>query len=147
MNLSGELLAPTIRSKWTSMVAYTFGPFSLFPSRYILSDNGADSQLTPRLLSVLRYLIQHTNRVVTKEELIAEVWQGSFVGQENVARTVSTLRALLGDARENPKYIQTVTRVGYRFIHPVTAFYETDPSPQGVLADPPVCEDPHTVEE
>lgn len=137
-------LPPTIDC--TSIVDYTFGPFSLFPSRYILSGNGSDRLLTPRLLGLLQYLIQHHNRVVTKEELLAAVWQKSFVGKETVARTVSTLRALLGDACENPKYIQTVTRVGYRFIQPVTVFYETGFSPQGILAEAPPSED-RTVEE
>jgi DNA-binding winged helix-turn-helix (wHTH) protein/predicted ATPase len=101
------------------MIVYTFGSFSLFPANFILSANGTAHQLTPRLLAVLQYLLNHRERVVTKEELIAEVWQGSFIEEENVSRTVSTLRALLGDAAEHPKYIKTVRRVGYRFIHPV----------------------------
>src|SRR5215471_11113167 len=101
------------------MSTYTFGPFSLFPNRFVLASNGASQQLTPRLLAVLQYLITNRNRVVTKEELITEVWNGSFIEEGIVARTVSTLRALLGDVAENPKYIQTVSRVGYRFIHPV----------------------------
>jgi DNA-binding winged helix-turn-helix (wHTH) protein len=101
------------------MTEYAFGPFSLLPDRFILTGNGKARQLTPRLLAVLHYLIEHRNRVVTKDELIAEVWQGCFVEEANVARTVSSLRALLGDVAEKPKYIRTVSRVGYRFIHPV----------------------------
>jgi len=112
------------------MIVYKFGSFSLFPANFILSANGTAHQLTPRLLAVLQYLLNHHERVVTKEELIAEVWQGSFVEEENVARTVSTLRALLGDAAEHPQYIKTVRRVGYRFIHPVNASYQTGSSPQ-----------------
>jgi predicted ATPase/DNA-binding winged helix-turn-helix (wHTH) protein len=101
------------------MSTYTFGPFSLIPDRFALASNGASQQLTPRLLGVLQYLIRNRNRVVTKEELIAKIWNGSFIEEGIVARTVSTLRALLGDVAENPKYILTVSRVGYRFIHPV----------------------------
>jgi DNA-binding winged helix-turn-helix (wHTH) protein len=109
------------------MSTYTFGPFSLFPNRFVLASNGASQQLTPRLLAVLQYLITNRNRVVTKEELITEVWNGSFIEEGIVARTVSTLRALLGDVAENPKYIQTVSRVGYRFIHPVSIQYDDSP--------------------
>lgn len=106
------------------MIAYTFGPFSLFPSRFVLSGNGTEYQLTPRLLSVLQYLIDHRNRVVTKDELIAEVWQGISIEEGNVGRAVSSLRAMLADAPEDPTFIQTVNRVGYRFIHPVNTTFE-----------------------
>src|SRR5215831_2756929 len=106
------------------MNTYTFGPFSLFPDRFVLACDGASQQLTPRLLAVLQYLIRNRDRVVTKEELINDVWNGSFIEEGIVARTVSTLRALLGDVAESPKYIQTVSRVGYRFIHPVNIQYD-----------------------
>jgi predicted ATPase/DNA-binding winged helix-turn-helix (wHTH) protein len=102
---------------------YTFGPFTLFPNRFVLASRDAAQQLTPRLLGVLQYLINNRSRVVTKEELIAEVWNDSFIAEGSVARTVSSLRALLGDVAENPQYIQTVSRVGYRFIHPVVVQY------------------------
>jgi DNA-binding winged helix-turn-helix (wHTH) protein/predicted ATPase len=113
------------------MSTYTFGPFALFPNRFVLASNGASQQLTPRLLAVLQYLITNRNRVVTKEELITEVWNGSFIEEGIVARTVSTLRALIGDIAENPKYIQTISRVGYRFIHPVSIQYDDSPLPAG----------------
>ena len=102
------------------MNTYTFGPFALIPDRFVLTCNGASQQLTPRLLTVLEYLIRNRNRVVTKDELITEVWNGSFIDEGIVARTVSTLRAMLADVAEKPKYIQTVSRVGYRFIHSVS---------------------------
>jgi predicted ATPase/DNA-binding winged helix-turn-helix (wHTH) protein len=125
------------------MMAYTFGPFSLIPDRFTLTGDGAVRQLTPRLLAVLEYLIKHQNRVVTKDELIAEVWQGSFIEDGNVGRTVSTLRALLGDVAENPKYIQTVSRVGYRFIHPVDALSQPDSRSQLAAQRALMSEVPH----
>jgi DNA-binding winged helix-turn-helix (wHTH) protein/predicted ATPase len=134
-------MASTTTFSFTSMNAYSFGPFSLFPDRFSLSGNGAAHQLTPRLLAVLQYLIEHHNRVVTKDELIAEVWQGSFVEEANVARTISSVRALLGDAAENPKYIQTVSRVGYRFIHPVDTLGWNEPPVQDLPRHAPVSDD------
>src|SRR6516225_1886683 len=137
-------MSSTITTDFTSMMAYAFGPFSLFPDRFILSGNGTAHQLTPRLLAVLQYLIKHHNRVVTKDELIAEVWQGSFIEEANVARTVSSLRALLGDIAEKPKYIQTVSRVGYRFIHRVDTLTENQSSTPGSLGHAAVTEDRNT---
>src|SRR5215813_3346655 len=117
-----SVITPSYRSDL--MNTYTFGPFSLIPDRFVLASNGASQQLTPRLLGVLQHLIRNRNRVVTKEELITEVWNGSFLEEGIVARTVSTVRSLLGDVAENPKYIQTISRVGYRFIHPVSIQYD-----------------------
>ena len=65
------------------MNTYTFGPFSLIPDRFVLTCNGASQQLTPRLLTVLEYLIRNRNRVVTKDELITEVWNGSLLTKES----------------------------------------------------------------
>src|SRR6516225_4793219 len=134
-------MASTITFDTTSMISYTFGPFSLFPDRFTLTGDGIAHQLTPRLLAVLGYLIKHHSRVVTKDELIAEVWQGSFVEEGSVGRTISSLRALLGDVAENPKYIQTVSRVGYRFIHPVNPLSQPDSSSQPAHHHFPVSED------
>jgi len=139
-----DFMTSTTTLDFTSMIGYSFGPFSLFPDRFILSGNGSAHQLTPRLLAVLQYLIKHHNRVVTKDELIAEVWQGSFIEEGNVARTISSLRALLGDVAENPKYIQTVSRVGYRFIHPVDTLGRNEASLQYLPRHAPVPDDSPT---
>jgi predicted ATPase/DNA-binding winged helix-turn-helix (wHTH) protein len=136
-------MTSTFAFESTSMMAYTFGPFSLIPDRFTLTGDGTVRQLTPRLLAVLEYLIKHQNRVVTKDELIAEVWQGSFIEDGNVGRTVSTLRALLGDVVESPKYIQTVSRVGYRFIHPVDTLSQPDSRPQPFSQRALISDDSH----
>jgi predicted ATPase/DNA-binding winged helix-turn-helix (wHTH) protein len=136
-----DFMTSTTTLDFTSMIGYSFGQFSLFPDRFILNGNGSAHQLTPRLLAVLQYLIKHHNRVVTKDELIAEVWQGSFIEEGNVSRTISSLRALLGDDAEKPKYIQTVSRVGYRFIHPVDSLGRNEASLQHLPRHAPVPND------
>jgi len=122
------------------MGGYTFGPFCLIPNQFVLNCNSSSCRLTPRLLAVLQYLIENRERVVTKEELLDHVWQDSFIEECNVGRAVSTLRGVLSDNAENPTYIQTVSRVGYRFIHPVVVVRDTEvehhdyePGPSGIL--------------
>lgn len=109
------------------MNGYAFGPFCLFPSRFLLTGGNSSCQLTPRLLAVLQYLIEKRERVVSKDELLDHIWQGSFIEEGNVGRAVSTLRGVLSDVAENPTYIKTINRVGYRFIHPVVAVADVDP--------------------
>lgn len=110
------------------MNGYSFGPYCLFPSRFTLTSATSSHPLTPRLLAVLRYLIENRERVVTKDELLNRIWEGSFIEEGNVGRAVSTLRSMLSDNAESPRYIQTINRVGYRFIHPVITVTESEPS-------------------
>ena len=84
--------------------------------------------LTPRLMTVLQYLIENRNRVVTKEELISRIWRDSPIQPGTVGRAVSTLRTILSEDIRNPKFIRTVSRVGYWFIHDVT-MVEPDVAP------------------
>src|SRR5690348_14120394 len=102
------------------MRGYSFGPFTLIPSRFVLMCNEVPNPLTPRLISVLRYLIENRDRVVTKDEMISKIWRDSPIDPGTVGRTVSTLRTLLSDESRSPQYIRTISRVGYRFIHNVT---------------------------
>jgi DNA-binding winged helix-turn-helix (wHTH) protein len=116
------------------MGEYSFGPYCLIPNQFVLNCNSSSCRLTPRLLAVLQYLIENRERVVTKQELLDHIWQGSFIEECNVGRAVSTLRSVLSDNAENPTYIQTVSRVGYRFIHPVVVMHDPEPdSHSGIL--------------
>jgi TolB-like protein/Tfp pilus assembly protein PilF len=58
--------------------------------------------------------------LVEKDELLREVWPDTFVEEANLSQNIFTLRRALGDERGDPRYIETVTRRGYRFIAPVT---------------------------
>src|SRR3954451_10759449 len=73
-------------------------------------------------LKLLEILLEHPGEVVTREELRGRIWPnesfGDFDQAVNVA--VAKLRAALGDSAENPRYVETLPRRGYRFIAEVT---------------------------
>ncbi len=75
--------------------------------------------LTPRAFDVLRYLIEHGDRVVEKQELFEQVWKERFVTDNALTRAVKEIRQALGDNAAAPRYVETVPRRGYRFIAPV----------------------------
>lgn len=78
---------------------------------------GAESKtLEPQLMAVLVFLASRPSEVVTKEELMEEVWKGVIVGENVLTRAISTLRKSLGDSRAQPKYIETISKTGYRLI-------------------------------
>jgi eukaryotic-like serine/threonine-protein kinase len=75
--------------------------------------------LTPKEFETLLVLVRNRGRVLTKDELLKEIWPDTFVEEANLANNISVLReALGGGGKENP-YIKTVARRGYRFVAPV----------------------------
>ena len=92
-----------------------FGTFRLDPSERTLMDGSAVVPLAPKVFDTLFLLASNPGRMVSKEQLLAEVWQGSIVEENNLARNISVLRKVLGDA-EGVGFIETVPKFGYRFI-------------------------------
>lgn len=75
-------------------------------------------RLTPKAFGVLSYLMKHAGRLVTKDELLANVWSQTVVTEASLATCVREVRRALGDAPAKPLYIETVHRRGYRYIGP-----------------------------
>jgi predicted ATPase len=94
----------------------TFGPFRLetLPGRLWRGDQVIP--LRPRSLAMLRYLVAHPGRLVTKAEVLQQVWAGTHVSDSVLRASVREIRAALGDAAEVPRYVETVARQGYRFL-------------------------------
>jgi predicted ATPase/DNA-binding winged helix-turn-helix (wHTH) protein len=103
--------------------SYRFANFQLLPWRRLL--RGDDTvPLRPRAVSILTALVRHHGRVVLKDEIIAEVWPDTYVGDNNLATHVGVLRKVLGrDA------IATVPGLGYRFAMDVERMAAPRPTP------------------
>src|SRR5439155_6956498 len=77
-------------------------------------------QLTPKAFAVLRHLLDHPSRVVTKEELLREGWPDTVVSEWVLTSCIRQIRKALRETAGAPQYLATVHRRGYRFIAPVT---------------------------
>lgn len=95
---------------------YRFGEFTLDTDQKVLLREGKPLALTPKVFDTLLILVEHSGRIVTKEELMDRVWPDSFVEETNLAFNVKQLRKSLHDDARHPRYIETVARRGYRFI-------------------------------
>lgn len=82
-------------------------------------------ELTTRTFDVLQYLIENAGKVLTKDEILGNVWEGSFVEESNLPVHISKLRKVLGDSADN-RLIETVQGTGYRFVAPVKLVHEND---------------------
>src|SRR5688500_3215753 len=99
--------------------SFKFGDFVLDCGDEVLLSGGTTVALTPKTFQLLKLLVENHGRAVDKQELLNVVWADSFVEEGNVAFTVNRLRKALGDSKDQPRYIETVPRRGYRFIAPV----------------------------
>jgi eukaryotic-like serine/threonine-protein kinase len=99
---------------------YRFSEFEVDKERFSLCRNGMPVQLEPKVLRLLLYLVDHHGRLVGKQELLDALWADAFVTENALTRAVGMLRRALDDDPREPRFIQTVTRVGYRFVAEVS---------------------------
>jgi predicted ATPase len=93
-----------------------FGPFRFDVTHGHLWRGEQVIHLRPRSLAMLRYLVEHPARLVTKAELWQHVWAGTHVTDAVLRASVKEIRAALGDLAAAPRYLETVGRQGYRFL-------------------------------
>ena len=99
--------------------AYQFGPFRLLVDQRELSAHGVPISLGQRAFDILLVLVSRHGHLVTKDELMAEVWPGVIVEENNIQVHISALRKVLGTDGDPKRYLVTVPGRGYRFVAPV----------------------------
>src|SRR5215212_2943354 len=105
---------------------YEFGPFRLDASERLLTRAGERVPLTEKAFDTLAALVRRGGRLVSKEELIAEVWPDAFVEENNLDKSISAIRQALGEKPSAPEYVETVRGRGYRFVAPVSEVRDQD---------------------
>src|SRR5918994_351292 len=98
-----------------------FGPFELDRRSGDLRKHGVKLKLQAKPLQVLEALLERPGEIVSREVLRSRLWPSDvFVAFEAGLNTAANrLRIVLGDTAENPRYIETLPRTGYRFVAPV----------------------------
>ena len=81
--------------------------------------NGIEDHLEPKTMAVLVFLAERQGQVVSREDLFNSVWGLTFVTDNTLTRTISRLRRALEDDWQNPRYLETISKSGYRLIAPV----------------------------
>ena len=95
----------------------SFGDVKVDFPQYVARKGGDPVEMTPKEYGVLRYLASRAGEVISRYELLEEVWgYGKFPTTRTVDNHVAALRAKLEDDPSEPRYLQTVQRVGYKFV-------------------------------
>src|SRR6185437_3578219 len=97
-----------------------FGDYRLDVRRRELRRGGIVVELEPKVFDLLTFLVQHRDRVVSKDDLIRSVWNGRIVSDSAVTTRINAARRAIGDDGTAQRLIRTFTRKGVRFIGEVT---------------------------
>ncbi|HEX8475777.1 MAG TPA: winged helix-turn-helix domain-containing protein [Pyrinomonadaceae bacterium] len=105
---------------------YEFGPFRLDTEERVLLRGDNLVPLTPKAFETLHVLVRNRGHIMEKDELLKEIWAGTFVEEATLAQNIFTLRRALGNGQnDGQKYIETIPRRGYRFIAEVREIDES----------------------
>src|SRR4029077_14872434 len=96
-----------------------FGPFRMDLEERVLMRDQETITLSPKAFETLLVLVQHSERVVLKDDLMKTLWPDTFVEESNLSQHIFLLRKALGDRAHEPEYIVTVPGRGYRFAQKV----------------------------
>jgi eukaryotic-like serine/threonine-protein kinase len=103
-----------------------FGPFRMDLEERVLMRDQETITLSPKAFETLLVLVQHSERVVLKDDLMKTLWPDTFVEESNLSQHIFQLRKALGDKAHDPEYIVTVPGRGYRFAQKVAELTEPD---------------------
>lgn len=105
-----------------------FENFVLDDRQYRLSKDGAEVDIEPLVFDLLDYLIKHRDRVVSRDELLTNLWQGKVVTDAALGVRIGDLRRVLGDSGKQQTLVKTIQGRGYQFIGDVTEDDQTTPN-------------------
>src|SRR5215469_4809190 len=100
---------------------FQFGEFQIDVAARTLRREDEAVALNRRAFDVLLYLIQNPGKILTRDELLKNVWPDSFVDENRLAQSISALRRALGEKPGENSYIVTLPGRGYQFVLPVQA--------------------------
>jgi pimeloyl-ACP methyl ester carboxylesterase/DNA-binding winged helix-turn-helix (wHTH) protein len=101
-------------------MTYVFGDLEIDPDRWEIRRAGQPVPVEPQVFAVLHHLVEHRERVVTKEELLDQVWGDRFVSESALTSRIKAARRAVGDDGQHQQVIRTVHGRGSRFVADVT---------------------------
>ncbi len=119
---------------------YRFGEAALDVSNLRLTVSGEVRPLEPKSFRLLHFLIENRHRAVPKDEILTVVWQGVAVSDNALTRAIAQIRKALDDDPKQPRFIETIPTIGYRFL--ATVEVEALPTPEPELAPVPQAPPP-----
>ena len=96
--------------------SFLLADVEVHPDSLFLVVDGEQRQVEPRVMDLLVYGSDRAGQLLSKERITQDVWDGAHVVPEALQRVVSLLRKSLGDQRDEPQFVETISKKGYRFL-------------------------------
>jgi TolB-like protein/DNA-binding winged helix-turn-helix (wHTH) protein len=122
-----------------SSSAYRFGDWVVEPQLNRVHRGDVNKRLEPRSMDVLRYLLEHAGETVSVDQLLDTVWAGRVVEPTAVHRGIKHIRQALGDDSRQPRYVETISKRGYRAIAAVQCMIDAEIQHAGSAPEQPVA--------
>jgi TolB-like protein len=120
---------------------FVFEDFVLDAGRRELHRGGSLVPVEPKVFDLLTHLVENRDRVVSRDELIASVWQGRIVSESALATAINAARAAIADSGETQRLIKTLPRKGIRFVGAL----QTNDALAATAVAPPIPAEPTTL--
>src|ERR1700724_1872972 len=105
----------------------SFRAYRLDTVNHLLWRNGERVHMAPKAFDLLAYLVEHAGQVVTQGEILEALWSDTHVNSEVLRKYILEIRKVLGARPNNPEFIETLPKRGYRFVAPVTEESAAEP--------------------
>jgi predicted ATPase/DNA-binding winged helix-turn-helix (wHTH) protein len=112
----------------------SFGPFRLVPNERLLTREDVPIELGARSFDVLVALVSQPNEILSKRDLLAQVWPDTVVDESSLRFHIASLRNALGDGRDGARYITTAAGRGYCFVAPISRSSDQEDASEQVSA-------------
>jgi len=122
----------TVRVRESLNLLYFFDKFALDPDRRELRCGAASVAMEPQAFDLLVHLIRHREHVVSRDELIAQIWGGRIVSESALSTRINAVRSAIGDSGSEQRLIKTLPRKGVRFVGEVREGREPCEAPSAV---------------
>ncbi len=106
---------------------YTFGNYRLDITNNQLLKNGIPVLITQKSFDILRFLVENNGLVIKKEDLLSSLWEGNFVEENTLTQHIYMLRKVLRQGGNEENFIETVPKIGYRFVSEVNEVFYKNP--------------------
>ncbi len=113
---------------------FRVGDWLVEPSLDRVSRNGTVLRLRPQLTDLLVLLARHAGQTVSRDEILAKVWDGHQVAESGMTRCIAEIRQALEDDARDPKILETIPKRGYRLVAPVVFLPRSAPPAEGSSA-------------
>lgn len=108
---------------------FELGPWQVLPDLGLLRQGETEQRLEPMVMNVLVLLASSNGDVVTSDQIVEVVWGGRPTAPEAIVQKIKVLREKLSDDPKDPKFIQTIPKIGYRIVCPVVVPEVVEPEP------------------